>query len=133
MLIPPVLGNAFEGMGKGMAVIEDFAQAGLALVAADDASLDLHVARNQKTERLAVSPQNFVQVLFEHRKHLRVRDDGMLDDFSQAAAKLAAGERAQKLGIGEYQLGRVKRSDQVLPFRKIYAGLSADGTVHLRD
>src|SRR5258707_1434934 len=46
VLIAPVVRDAFEGMGKGMTVIEDFAEAGLVFVAAHHPGFDLHVSRN---------------------------------------------------------------------------------------
>src|SRR2546429_3987215 len=65
MLVATIKRSAFQGMGKRVAKIKDFAQAGFALVAADHAGFDLHVASDQGTERFAVAPQDPVQVLFE--------------------------------------------------------------------
>jgi hypothetical protein len=44
MLVAAVFRHGFEGMREGVAEIEDFAQARLAFVAADDASFDRYVA-----------------------------------------------------------------------------------------
>src|SRR5712692_3690237 len=133
VLIAPVFRYAFEGMGEGMAVVEYFPEAGFAFVAAHHAGFDLYVAGNQETERVAISPQHFLHVLLKHREHLRVRDNGVLDDLRESAAEFTIGKRAQQFRIGKHQQGRVERADQVLPLRKIDAGLAADGAVHLGD
>src|SRR5467141_2337235 len=62
--IAAVVRDTFEGMGKGMAVIEDFAEAGLVFVATYDAGFDRDVSRNQKTQQMAISSQHFLYVFF---------------------------------------------------------------------
>src|SRR6266446_803580 len=64
VLIAAVVRDTFEGMGKGMAVIEDFAEAGLVFVATYDAGFDRDVSRNQKTQQMAISSQHFLYVFF---------------------------------------------------------------------
>ncbi len=39
---------------------------------------------------------------------------------------------AQKLGIGDYQLWRIERPDEIFAFREIHAGLAADRAIDLR-
>ena len=41
-------------------------------------------------------------------------------------------QRAKNIRIGNDQLRRIKCADEVLPFRKIYAGFSAYRAIHLR-
>src|SRR5216684_5681576 len=57
VLIAAVVRDTFEGVGEGVAVIEDFADAGLVFVATYDAGFDRNVSRNQKTQQMAISPQ----------------------------------------------------------------------------
>src|SRR5260370_19060905 len=115
VLIAAVFGDALEGMGESVAEIEDFPQAGLAFVAAHYARFDLRVARYQKAKRLAIQSQHLVHIFLEDREHLRVRDDGVLDDRRETAAEFTLGERAQKFRIAEDQLGWIVLSDQRLP------------------
>ncbi len=82
---------------------------------------------------MAISPQHFLHVLLKHREHLRVRDNGVLDDLRESAAEFTVGKRAQQFRIGKHQQGRIERSDQVFPLRKIDSGLATDGAVHLGD
>src|SRR5207253_5647134 len=92
MLVATIKRSAFQGMGKRVAKIKDFAQAGFALVAADHAGFDLHVASDQGTERFAVAPQDPVQVLFVASEQRRVRNDRVLDDFCKPATEFAVGK-----------------------------------------
>ena len=41
-------------------------------------------------------------------------------------------QRQQSFRIGEHQLRRIKRANEIFSFRKIYAGFAADRAVHLR-
>ena len=42
------------------------------------------------------------------------------------------GKREQNFRIGDDQLWRIERADQIFSLGQIYAGLPADGAVHLR-
>src|SRR6266704_2983358 len=46
VLVTAIFGYAFESMGEGVTVVEDFPQAGFAFVTADDAGFDSHIAGN---------------------------------------------------------------------------------------
>src|SRR5438876_8972540 len=133
MLVATIKRSAFQGMGKRVAKIKDFAQAGFALVAADHAGFDLHVASDQGTERFAVAPQDPVQVLFEASEQRRVRNDRVLDDFCKPATEFAVGKGAEKVRVGDHQSRWVECPNKILPFGEIHPGFSADGAVHLRD
>src|SRR5260370_41596582 len=67
VLVTAIFGYAFESMGEGVTVVEDFPQAGFAFVTADDAGFDPHIAGNKKPERRAIPPQHFFHVLFKTR------------------------------------------------------------------
>jgi len=131
VLVAAVLGDAFEGMGEGVAEIENLAEAGFAFIAADDVDFDLDVARDELGKRRTIAPQNLLHIFLEHGEHRGVGNDGMLDDFGETPAKFAVGESAQQFRIGEHETGRIKGADEVLPFRQIHASFPADGAVHL--
>ena len=133
VLIDAVLRHRFQSVGECMPEIENFAQARLALILAHHAALNLHISRDKKAERATIPPKDLFHALLQNREHRRIRDDGVLDDLRESAAEFTIGECAQQLWIGEDQLGRIKRSDQVLPLGEIDAGFAADRTVHLRD
>jgi hypothetical protein len=131
VLVAAVPGCAFEGMGESVAEIEDFAEAGFAFIAADDAGFDLDIARDELAECRAIAPQNPFHVSFEQCEHRGVGNDGVLDDFGEATAEFAVRESAQQFRIGEHETGRIKGADEVLPFRQIHASFPADRAVHL--
>src|SRR5690242_14540725 len=64
---------------------------------------------------------------------MRVADYSIFDDFIQAGAEFSTGKRLEDARIGENQLGRIEGADEVLAFRKINSGLSADSAIDLRD
>ncbi len=133
VLVAAIGGDALESVSEGVAEIQDFAQAGFAFIAADDAGLDGDIARDKSRERLRIALENFGEIAFEEFEHAGVGDDGVLDDFGEAATEFAVGKSAQEIGIGEDEFRRVEGTNEVLPFREIYAGFAADGAVCLSD
>src|SRR6266850_521253 len=81
MLVAAVARDAFESVREGMAEIQDFAEAGLAFIAADDTRFDLDIARDELAERRAIATQDTFQVFLERREHRGIGNDGVLDDF----------------------------------------------------
>src|SRR6266446_4889440 len=116
-----------------MAEIQDFAEAGLAFIAADNPRFDLYVARDELAERRAITTQDTFQVFFEHCKHRGIGNDGVLDDFGEAAAEFAVREGAQQFWIGQHEARRIERAEEIFSLGEIHAGLAADRTIHLRD
>src|SRR5882762_9775128 len=131
--IAAVLRDAFESVGEGMAEIQNFAEAGFAFIAADDTRFDLDVLRDEPAECRAITTQDTFQVLLKHREHGCVRNNGVLDDFGEAAAEFAVWEGAQQFWVGEHQARRVECTDEIFPFGEIHPSFAADRTVHLRD
>ena len=123
----------FKGMGESMAEIEDFAQAGFAFIAAYHFRLGLDAARDHEIESLGVAIRERLERIFEKRKQALVRDHPVFNYFVQSRAELPRRQRRERHRIREHQAGRVKRANQVLPFRQIDAGLAADGAIDLRD
>src|SRR5690348_9869601 len=133
VLVDAIIGEGFESVAESVAEIEDFAEAGLALVAADDASFDLKRAGNQIGECRRITTQNSIEIFLQIGKELRVRDDAVLDNFGEAAAVLAFWQGFEGGRINEDEAGRIKSADEVLPFGQIHAGFSTDVAVHLCD
>src|SRR5882672_8699266 len=95
VLVAAVVGDAFERVREGVTEIQDFAEAGLAFIAADDTRFDPDVARDELAECRTIATQDVFQVLLEHREHGCVGNDSVLHDFGEAAAKFAVRERAE--------------------------------------
>ena len=134
VLVDAIVGDGFEGMAEGVAEIQDFAEAGFALVAANDLRFDFEAARDDVwSESGRVAAKDGVEVLFEKGEEFCVGDYAVLDDFGEAAAVLAFGERLQHGGVDDDQASGIESSYEILAFRKIDAGFSADGAVDLGD
>src|SRR2546425_554352 len=82
----------------------------------DAARFDLDVLRNELAECSAITTQDIFQVFLKHREHSCVRDNGVLDDFGEAAAKFAVWEGSQQLWVGEHQARRVECTDEIFSF-----------------
>src|SRR5205823_8555400 len=111
--------------------IENLAQSGFALVAADYARFDGDVARNLRAKRAAITLQNLVDMLFQLGEHRRVGNYRVLDNRRESAAKLAVGKSAQQVGICDHQARRVERTNEIFALGKIHAGFSTDRAVDL--
>src|SRR6266446_798644 len=94
VLVAAVARDAFESVREGMAEIQNFAEARFAFIAADDPRLDLDVAGDKLAERRAIATQDMFQVFLEHREHRGIGNDGVLDDFGEAAAEFALSRTA---------------------------------------
>ena len=102
------------------------------LIFGNDARLLRDRALDHKVESGAIPAQHLLQFPFEKLEKLRVADHAVLDDFVDSRSKFARRQTAQQSRIGHNALRRVKRSDEILSFRKIHARLSADRAIDLR-
>ncbi len=64
VLIGAVVGDSFEGVAEGVAEIEYFAEAGFALVFADDVGLNFEAAGDDVGERVRIAAEDGVEVFF---------------------------------------------------------------------
>jgi hypothetical protein len=128
-----VAGDGFKGVGEGVAVVENFAEAGFAFVLADDTGFNFDGAADDVFEAAVIAGENARKIYFQEGKELGISDDAVLDDFGEASAEFALGKRGEKFGIDENQAGRIKGADEVFAFRKIDTGFAADGAVDLGD
>jgi len=133
VLIDAIARDGFESVRESVAEVEDFAEAGFALVFGDDCSFDFEAARNDVGEGIGVAAQDGEQIFFEVGEERGVGDDAVLDNFREAAAKLAFGEGFESGGIDENEARGIKRTDEIFAFGKIDAGLAAHGGIDLRD
>ena len=92
-----VLRHAFESMSEGMAEIQNFPQAGLVFITTHDARFYSHVARDQEIESPGIPPQDLLHVFLKEGEHMRIGNDGVLDDLRKAAAKFTFWESAEQL------------------------------------
>src|SRR6267378_8568644 len=113
VLVAAVARDAFESVREGMAEIQDFAEAGFVFIAADDPRFDLDVARDELVERRAIATQDIFQVFLKHREHRGIGNDGVLDDFGEAAAKFAVREGTQQFWIGQYEARRIECAEEI--------------------
>ncbi len=123
----------FDRVAHGVAEVQDLAASVLALVRRDDRGLDRDAAFHDGLEGVERAgqagsgrPRDVVRVG-------RVGDDAVLDRLRAAGRDLIAGQRGERLDVGEDEPGRVERADEVLARRQVHAGLAADGRVHHRE
>src|SRR6185437_11438176 len=83
-----VASGGLDGVADGVAVVEDHAQAGLALVVGDDVGLDADAGGDDVGERFGVSAEDGVGVLLHVFEELWIADDPGLDGLLQACAEL---------------------------------------------
>ena len=73
VLVGAVICDGFEGVAEGVAEIEDFAEAGLAFIAAYDMGLDFQRKGDDVRESGGVAAKDGVEVFREMRRVLRRR------------------------------------------------------------
>ena len=122
----------FDGVAKGVAEVEDGAQAGFALVARDDAGLDLAASLHGVREGGGVAGAQLLHVAFEPGEELHVGDGAVLDNFGQPGGQLARGQGAQRAEVAHDGARLVEGANEVLALRMVDGGFAAHGRVHLR-
>ena len=129
----PVGGGGLDRVPERVTKIEQRPLVGLALVAADDRSLDLARAADDVGERGGIALEQALQVRLEPGKKRRIADQSVLDHLGEPRAQLARRQAAERTRCRDYQHRLVKRADQVLAAGVIDAGLATDCRVHLRE
>jgi hypothetical protein len=123
--------SGLDRVAEGVAEIEDGAQPGLALVAADHARLDLAGTGHRVRERARIARKQRRQRALHRIQVGRVGDRAMLDHFGEPRGELALRQRRQAADVGKHQPRLVEGADHVLAQRMVDAGLAADRRVHL--
>ena len=97
--ISAVAGGGLDGVGDGVAVVEDGADAAVLGILVHDAGLPAHAALDEfGEERGIVQP---VGRRLDQVEQAGVEDDGGLDDFGVVGDELGARQRGQHVGIDD--------------------------------
>src|SRR5207244_8336058 len=99
--------RGLEGVADRVAVVEDVAQLGLALVALDDRGLQAARSGDDRLEHPELTHAQRCEVALELGEVSRVQYDPVLDDLGEPGAELALGPRARYRGGDEPAPGRV--------------------------
>ena len=127
---PLVAFVTFDGVGEGVAVVQDFAAAGFAQVLGDDLRLHAHAAFNEFTHHGGLRVAYGVRVRLNQVEDFGVCDEAALDDLTHAGQQLMLRQGAQGADFAEHCGGRPERADQVFTLGGVDAGLTAHGGVH---
>ena len=129
-MTPLVAFVALNGVGQGVAVVQNLAAAGLAQVLGDNLRLHAHAALNELAHHGGLRIAHGLRVCLNQVENLGVCDEAALDDLTHAGQQLVLGQGAQGANLAEHRGGRPERADQVLTLGGVDAGLTAHGGVH---
>src|SRR5580704_5090681 len=110
MQVAAICGGCFEGVRKRVAEIQNLAESRLALVLLHYASLRANAPGNHEIECSLVATGQSPDILLEIREKPRIVDHSVLDNFVDAGAKFALGQRRERIRIGDHQFGRIERA-----------------------
>ena len=127
---PLVAFVALNGVGEGVAVVQDFAAAGFAQVLGDDLSLHTHAAFDELAHDGGLRIAHGLRIRLNQVENLGVCDEAALDDLTHAGQQLMLGQGAQGANLAEHCGGRPERADQVLTLGGVDAGLTTHGGVN---
>jgi hypothetical protein len=80
-----------------------------------------------------ISGEDFARTLFKIREQRCIADRAALDHFEEARAELAFGKGREHVDVNDHELRLVKCAGKILTLGEIYAGLTTDRSVHLRE
>ena len=123
----------FDGVAKGVAEVEQGANALLFFVLLDDAGLHLAAVADGVGKGSGLLPHDVGHGVLEFDKEINVAEQGVFDDFGQAGGKFARGKGLQGGSIGDDGLGLVKRADHVFAEWVVDAGFAAHGGIDLTE
>lgn len=121
----------FEGVAEGVAVVENAAEAAFLFVSGDDGSFDADAFVNNFFENFRVLGEDVGGAVGEDGEEFGAGDDAVFDDFEEASAVFAGGERVEDGGVDEDGVGLVEGAEEVLAALEVDAGFAADGGVDL--
>ena len=122
---------SLNGMAKGMAKIENGAQARFALVLSHHPGLDLTTALDCMRQRLRVTRHEGRHVVLNPIEKSHVGNRPVLDDFGQAGAQLALRQGLERVQIAHHFQRLVKRANHVFAQRVVDGGLASHAGIHL--
>lgn len=127
-----VFGFGLESMADGVSQIQDTAQIAFPLVGRDDFRLQAHRFSDHVLNRVRITTKSRHIEIFHSGKQIRLADDTCFQGFIKPGTKFAFGQGGENARINQNSQRLVERSDKVLATTEIYAGLAADGGIHLR-
>src|SRR6185295_15596580 len=120
-----------DGVARGVPVVQNTAEPGLPLVGGDDVALDAAALGDHRDQDIRVAAEQRLEAAAHAVEQSAARRHAVLDDLVEARAELAAWQRDEDLRIDHDVARLVKRADQVLAGRVVYADLSPDCAIHL--
>ena len=124
--------TGLDGMAKGVAEIQNGAQAVVALVLRHHPGLDLATAFDGVGQRTGVARHQGTDVGLNPVQKRQVGNRAVFDDFGQPGADFALCQGVNGVQIAHHQQRLVKRADHVLAHWVVDGGFAADRRVHLR-
>jgi len=128
----PKPGQCLDRVPERVPEIQQRALALFALIAPNDARLDLAGARDRVRKRLLIQCQQRRQLAHRALEVIVIGQKAMLEHFRQPCRQLARRQAAQHRRVGHDHRRLVKSADQVLAGRMVDAGLAADRGIDLR-
>ena len=119
-----------DGVCEGVAVVQDFAAAGLAQVLRDNFSLHAHAALNEFTHDGGLRVAHSLRVRLDQVEDFGVGDEAALDDLTHTGQQFVLGQSAQGANLAEHRGGRPERTHQVLTLGGVDAGLTTHSRIH---
>ena len=118
-----------NGMGEGVAEVQEHPLTGIELVSFHNGALDIYAAGDDRWKlRLKILER---AVGAESAEEIRILDAAVFGDLSHAVADKVRRKGFQHKGIDEHQLRVIECTDQILSLWKIYRHLAAHGRVYL--
>ncbi|ELT44900.1 hypothetical protein G205_08608 [Arthrobacter nitrophenolicus] len=127
---PGVAFHQFDGVAKGVPVVEDLPQTGLFQVLGDYLCLDGDGPLDQFPDGLGVRVNNSRGVPLHQVQDGGIGDEAAFDDLGHSGNDFVPGQRVQGVQVGQDRRRRVERAHQVLALGGVDAGFSTHGGVH---
>ena len=117
-------------MSVGVSVIENGTQGAFPFIFCHYRGFQFTASFHHFRREFGIHPVDLFGVRLQKCEEIRVQNGGCFDDFRHSAEILAPRQSFQKIGINQNRFRLMKRSHQILSFRKIDSGFPADGGVH---
>ena len=121
----------FDGVAKGVAEVEDGAQACFLFINAHNRRLDLARPRHGMRQGCGLVSQQGRHLEFKPVQQRHVGNGPVFDDLGQAGTQLAHRQAGQGLQVADHTRGLVKGADHVLAQRVVDGGFATHRRIHL--
>ena len=119
-------------MTEGVAKIEDFAQAGFALILRHHLGLDFTGALDHPGQSLGLPGQYRWQVLFNGIEVGCIANHAVLDHLGQSGTVFTRLQSVERIGIDQHRTRLMKSTDHVLAQWVVDSRFTTDRRIHLR-